>query len=800
MNWKAFITICVSSFFVSFPQNIIGCGPDADPYDYFTSFFHPNLPEQSGYQPFYYTNYNFLYDYNEPLNIQDVLAEEWSDYTNKKVSSNDALEFVNKYSLNDLTSLYFHIEKKKALIISDSVKKNTMTTYFLKSKDLEGLGYLMFAKKVQPFVIDGPDYWTSPERDSVAMAKLIKNGQQLYAASKKNIIKLKYGYQVLRLAHYSGQYKEAISIYDNYISKNTEQSILQPLSLALKAGAYYHLGDKTQAAYLFSKAFAMSSAKRISNFLSFNWSVSFENGEEKDKILQLCKNNVEKANMLALFALNNSTKDLQALQDIYSLDPANNVLQVLAVREVNKIEDNYLSGQLHKDARRTTYDYYWYNTDETQTTEYKNEIMPLIKLLNKIAEEDKSKSADFYHVAAAHLAYIGKDFTTAEKYLALAKPMLSNDKIKDQWQLTKLLTTISKQNKIDAAFEKELLPSVQWMENKAKTENSFVNSDDYYKPMIWKKFYRDIFAEIIAPIYRKQGDNYKEAFAMGKAESITTTNYNSEWSSGVDFLRDYMNSKDVEKMYALLQNKNRSAFEDYLVENTIKIQNIVDFAGTAYLRDYNFDQAIAWFKKEDQKNQTVIDTDPFIELLYDREERFASEEKFSITKLAFAEEMKRLQQLSQSDKKNAAKHLYKMALGMYNMTYYGHTWKLVQYYRSGSDGYYIPENASSFQKEYYGCFTAHAYFEKAMNASKDKNFKAKCLFMMGKCSQKQIHAPQWEEYSNNWDKLDTARQVYYETFMNNRYFPQLVKEYRNTAFYSEAFNSCSYLRDFLSNK
>jgi len=36
--------------------------------------------------------------------------------------------------------------------------------------------------------------------------------------------------------------------------------------------------------------------------------------------------------------------------------------------------------------------------------------------------------------------------------------------------------------------------------------------------------------------------------------------------------------------------------------------------------------------------------------------------------------------------------------------------------------------------------------------------------------------------------------------MNNKYFPQFVKEYGNTAFYKEAFNSCSYLRDFVKKK
>ena len=168
--------------------------------------------------------------------------------------------------------------------------------------------------------------------------------------------------------------------------------------------------------------------------------------------------------------------------------------------------------------------------------------------------------------------------------------------------------------------------------------------------------------------------------------------------------------------------------------------------------------------------------------------------------MGFAQEMLRLQKAAETDKANAAKHYYKMALGMYNITYYGHTWELVQYYRSGTDGYHIPKNATGFQKEYYGCYKAHDYFEKAMKAATDKNFKARCLFMMAKCSQKQVHQPQYDEYTSNWDKYDQAYKTYWTAFTSNKYFPQFVKEYGNTAFYKEAFSSCSYLRDFVKKK
>ena len=51
-------------------------------------------------------------------------------------------------------------------------------------------------------------------------------------------------------------------------------------------------------------------------------------------------------------------------------------------------------------------------------------------------------------------------------------------------------------------------------------------------------------------------------------------------------------------------------------------------------------------------------------------------------------------------------------------------------------------------------------------------------------------------FDNNYNKYDDAIKGYAPRFMNNIYFPQLIKDYGNTNFYKEAYKSCSYLSDF----
>lgn len=799
MNWKIFITVCISTIIIFFPQNIIGCGPEADPYDYYTSFFHQNLPDAKGYKPFYYTGYNFLYDETEPVEVADLLANEWAAYCGTPVTDKDALLFVNKFLREDEYNLYLKIEKNATAKIPDSVLKNSMTNYFITGKNLEALGYILYAKQVEPFVTGNGDSWEPIKRDSTKMTKLIKNGQQLFTAATDDFIKLKYGYQLVRLAQYSRQYAETIKFYDEYIAPNKTNSVLQPLALSLKAGALNGLGDKKQAAYLYSKSFSASFAKRVSNYISFRWVVDFKS--DKNECLSVCKNNKEKAAMLALFALGSTENELATIKNIYALDAANNELEVLTVREINKLEEKYFTPAVQNEKGGKAFYFSWNDgqTDSVMDMAGK-ELAPLASFLNDITKNKQVQNPGLYETAAAYAAYMMKDYSTAKKYLSAAKNMSLTPKVKDQWMLTTLLVSINEQDKIDAVFEEYLLPSIEWLETKAKNEKPADMGD--YEITQWKQFYRNLMSEIIARRYHRQGDLAKEALAIGAADWI---NYGSDnyynTGNGISFLRNNLDAKDVEKLYALMNNKEANKFENYLLHHTtVSKSAVIDFAGTAYLRSYDYPKAIAWFKKQADKKSLVINTNPFVDLLYDQEETLSTEAKFVTNKLAFAEEMQKQLLLVGTDKVNAAKHYYKIANGLCNMTYYGHAWKLVQYDRSGSDGYSIPDNATDFQKEYYGCYSALKYFKKAMDASADNNFKARCLFMMAKCSQKQIQKPQYAAFNYSWDKLDAAEKAYWPTFTNNKYFPELIKQYSKTSFYKEAFNSCSYLSDFVKKK
>lgn len=797
MNWKLCLTVFVNLFLISFPYNIIGCGPIPDPYDNYTSFFRNDLSDVKGYQSFYYINDLFLYDDSEPEDVSHATAAEWITYCNNKPSSKEAYDFVCGYDYDDVMKLYMQVEKNQSSVIPDSVNKNSVTQYFRNSKDLEALGYLLYAKKAEPWLVGGASTWDAPQRDSVTMSKLVKDGLQLYAAAKKDFIKLRYAYQVLRLSLYSGNATACVRYYDELVKNNKTNSILQQLAASLKAGALLRLGRDKEAAYLYSKQFSNSAIKRVANYMSFSWCVRRLDPRYRQECLALCKTPAEKANLLGLFALGSNEPEGKAINTIYQLSPGSAVLEILVTREINKIEERYFSPMLakQKGGRQIFLDN-WLSGTDASSAPWLQEAKELAIAFHAMSKNDAVTNKALFETAAAYLSYTTKNYTAAKEYLAVASTLPASQKIKDQCMLTQLLVTINEKQVIDSSFETALLPQVRWLESKMRSEKKGVQHNDYYDETSagpWRQFYRNLFAGVLAKSYHRQGLVYKEALCIGRAEAAVNARYETE-----SFVQNDMQTKDVLTLNALLRSAKKSLWDQYLCTHfPLKNDEVTSVLAMTHARDYNFALAIEWLSKMKGAEFLSLDRNPFGDLLYDDQDDKFDFDNGPFTKLKFLKEMMALS-AKEKQKKATPADLYKLAVGYYNMTYYGRAWEVVKYYRPTTEGYGVPPGATAFQKEYYGCFTAERYFKKAMDASTDRNFKARCLFMMAKCSQKRITEPGYDY--NNQDAYEKASNDYFTKFKYNQHFPQLQKEYGNTAFFKEAVNTCSYLKDFVQRK
>ena len=96
-------------------------------------------------------------------------------------------------------------------------------------------------------------------------------------------------------------------------------------------------------------------------------------------------------------------------------------------------------------------------------------------------------------------------------------------------------------------------------------------------------------------------------------------------------------------------------------------------------------------------------------------------------------------------------------------------------------------------------FKAEQFYQKAKELTKDENFKARCMWMAAKCSQKQLVVPGYEAFSN-YDLYEKASEQYVKDIRKNKYYGVFVKEYSKTGYYKEAFNSCVYLKEYIKTK
>ena len=96
-----------------------------------------------------------------------------------------------------------------------------------------------------------------------------------------------------------------------------------------------------------------------------------------------------------------------------------------------------------------------------------------------------------------------------------------------------------------------------------------------------------------------------------------------------------LNSKEVRSLNSLMLNKHLTKFEKYITtKNSITKNTVLNFIGTAYLREYDFKNALIWLDKSASPdvNSLAIETNPFVDLLYDKEGKLQGEKIMQLLK------------------------------------------------------------------------------------------------------------------------------------------------------------------------
>lgn len=771
MNYRKFIVFLISFCAVFFGNVIytLSCGPTPDPYDYYISFFNP-YTKGGGYEPFYYTSLSGFY--GDPTPSEEITnVADWQNYTGKKVTEKDIREYIYTYPKELFSTIAVG-----STSLPDSVKQNTFAQFLGKEKNREAARYLLFAKSCEPAVIID-DRWSAPDRNNALLSTLYSEGKELYDKTSDKDIRARYAFQLVRLQHYSKDYHDAVTSFDQLFGGKEASSLVYYKALALKAGALYHLKDSLQSAYLFSRVFENAPSLRNSCFTSLMWT-----NASSQQVYPLCKDNHEKAMVAAIYGFANSESDVTALRQVYAFDPASPALNILLGREINKVEDSYFSPRFDSAMAFGQFSVRDYPTVEN--SQQVAGVKALQTVVDSLVQLGKLKDLDLWRVSSAYLSYIRRDYPTAARRLGEVKT--KDPDVKDQWEIVNLLVNINQQQKIDSAFESRLLASFKWLDSKAMAPGS----DRYWgaasdKSYFFSKAYRNLLFAILAPRYHQQGEAWKEALIRGRCDSLQMNDY---FVSGVTALwqvSNDMKSPDLIRLNEFLHQPVKTPYESYLAGFFPKGVNMEQMIGVSFMRVHDFNSARSWFKKV-TPGALEVSYQVFHEQLQDFGQDTAEVGYTKgITQLQFCDRMIQLQEKMKTAPV-PAKVYYDYASALFSISYYGRVWYFVKDNRPSTEWYTSACDKDVFEKQYFGCYAAESYYLKAAQASTDKEFRARCAFMAARCSQKHT--------ANNDDD-----NKYITALVHNRYFPLLANNFGQTKFYAQVYEQCSYLRDYVKS-
>ncbi|MEZ2336120.1 hypothetical protein AB6735_10820 [Mucilaginibacter sp. RCC_168] len=795
------LLICSVSLIIFFFAEIainVACGGEGDPYDYYVSFFHNDIQRTQEYRPFYFTSYSFLYDDEEQVSEATLNSREWAAYLGHAVKAEDVEKAMYQLKGNADTVLYNgYLDGKGAL--PDSLKNNSFLQSLASNKS--ALSYYQFAKGVEPIANVKSEYWNPKEMDTDALKKAGEEALSNANTEKDKFIKLRYLYQAQRLLHYGKYYKEAADVYDKYLVNYKTDSHVKGWALALKAGESRWLGDTVKSAYLFSKIFAAYPERRVQAYRNFNYI-----NAKTENVLALAANKNEKAVIHAIDGFNDPALNINPLKEVYEYESSSDMVGVLLIREINKLEEQYLSATLIPDQ---TVSSYYGNLPDSSRNKAIAHIKQLKSFCQKLSAEKKYPEYNLGNLAQAYLAWMQKDTKAGLEYLAALNGEKLSSKFNDQKQIIQLLLTAQGIQQYNEVNEATLLPSLKWLDEKVAheiTSNTSYNLG-YYGLSPFAITARNFYQAIMAPIYLKQGDTSKAAIAMlqGDASGNKVTMASSQT---INYWQNYLHSSALNKIIAWKKTPPANPYLHFLTQKLGRYRNddLYELLGTAYLREHKYPEAATALNRVNEKELNKFPTnfydekatgaDPFISQMPDYPKLLLNKNGKGYNKRQFAQAMVAYQKQIKANPKNAAASYFNMATAIYNTSTYGNAWYLISYDWSSTD--YGRKSLYYYDTDYIKTSNAEKLFLQARQLSTNAEFKAKCTFMAAKCRQKQIKMPSYSDFPDyNYTKLQNAEKSYDQAVRRNPYFAELQKSYGKTAYYRLAVNDCSYLRDFL---
>jgi hypothetical protein len=634
--------------------------------------------------------------------------------------------------------------------LNPDLRQNTFARYLVRHKCVETIDYLIFAKNCEDYVTHSKDPWETkqgPNR-ALSMDRLIDQGLKIFLRTKSDYIRLRYAYQIIRLAHYSKQYERTLELFDYLMPKiDHDPSKIEFWILGHKAGALLQTGKPVEASYLYARVFLNSPGKRESAFRSFH----IRSDEEWKQCMLLCQDDQERATLYAMRAYMRDSKALEEMEAIYQLDPASPYLEVLLAREIRRLE-RHLLGLEFNDKRDKNKRYFG-----LPSAEARYELVGLQAFVRNVNARGQTPNQALWILGQGYLEFLAGDTYAARKSFLQAKDITDDPVLDEQIEALNLANQIS-------AFQ---FPSeeVDELAAEAKLDNPLFSRYPSFPDFLEDKM------SWLYEKFKRPGKAFLVRYDMGQLKANPKPEL-------LDDLQQLAAQSDLTRYERDLLRKTKGA----------DLQNdLIDLKATQFFNEGNVAAALETYKQMDRANWNAYGLySPFVERFTECIHCRPRDTSGIINKGQLFEKLLDLEYQALANREQGGRYFYQLGLAYYNMSYFGHAWRIRDYFRSGSslkraksarDPDLVPDPRFPFgNREYFDCSKAMEYFELARRTSPDPELSAKAVFMAARCEQNAYFAKR-------------APRTY-------QYFDVLNRYYFNTRFYKIIVQECKYFQTY----
>ena len=845
------------------------CGPGVDYEKYRISYVDPDLLQDSLYQSFYRTllrphqdidNYNeeefrgsaYFDGYNEG-NIGDRNLAAWDRYFEGAISARLLSDLIYLSDSTSLATLRDAVASERRIMFSDSITpaegewdepdtihRAEAFRVVAERRDLPFVDYLEYAIRADDHAWEvTADAWDdSPEqKDTAAMERLIEEGITRYRQSSSSELKIRYGFQVLRLARYLGRYDDVATYYRTMISPADPTHPVRMMALGHVAGARLRSGDTVGSIELFAHRFDSLESDRIEALRDIKL------GSERvwREVYARASTPHQKANLQLIRGLKEQRLSFDYVREIYRLTPRSPKLELALFRELHRIESYLYDDMVTRDLKmqrsgRTTgweYDpesgeyvevttnvvqdqserrdhhmvpgggwdsiFYYRVDDDAEDPEKRRRIDTILsgreyvasfrRFVLEVAREGKVPEPALWYMVAGYIDIMDGDLEVADQCLEEAREKVAgNYDLRRQIRLLEYLRQ-RMQGKDPGSAEEEIADALAWMAEQQRQNRH-------------SKFDRTM-AEL-GRRYLVEDDVPRAVLAFGRAGDLETRNV---------LLDMYANDADLKGLEDLLAENSHDPLDRMLIDSfPLSPYHLIDIRATRMMRRgeyrkgrdlYNSIPIGYWGPTGDPgetacfrftTNRVVVDTN-----LPGSIPQGTDATELRVTRREFANELTAaLDRVESTSGQQKTAALVSVADLLYNAPYWGYNsvvwdgsllWRY-RFFYFGPSAYplNIPGVAErmeqaqeTFLREYGSRAAARAWYARAVDHNADRELAARAAYMLDLCDK--------QPATSLHDRPTIAEQ-------SREGYDLLMRRYRDTRAGREILSRCSVYRYF----